>query len=281
MRVDRTFELAAETAVALRAAGAAAAELRRRYAAFTPIPDAPANLTTEADLAAQERILEHLRRDFPGDGICAEESSPAARAAPAPAGSRRFWVIDPLDGTRGFARRQGEFAVHVALVESGRPVLGVVVEPLAERVTWAIEGGGCWSAERGTAPWRCAVSASDAPEVLALSRSRDEASRRALLDALGARRAVATWSAGRKLALVARGEADLYLGDYLTLHDWDVCAGHLLVEEAGGRVTDIGGDPIVYDGSGASLRGKGLVASNGRVHAAALRALAAGRVAWR
>jgi 3'(2'), 5'-bisphosphate nucleotidase len=257
-------------------------EGRFRYAAFTPIPDAPADLTTEADLAAQERILEHLRRDFPGDGICAEESSPGARAAPAPAASRRFWVIDPLDGTRGFARHAGEFAVHVALVEGVRPVLGVVVEPLAERVTWAIEGGGCWSAEGGATPSRCAVSAvAGTPEVLALSRSRDEESRRALLAAFGARRALATWSAGRKLALVARGVADLYVGDYLTLHDWDVCAGHLLVEEAGGRVTDVRGEPIVYDGSGASLRGRGLLASNGRVHAAALRALAAGAVSWR
>jgi hypothetical protein len=83
-----------------------------------------------------------------------------------------------------------------------------------------------------------------------MSRSQGEEGERQLLGALGAERAIQTYSAGIKLAQVARGEADLYLGDYLTLRDWDVAAGHVLVTEAGGRVTSVDGDPVRYDGSG-------------------------------
>ncbi|HUP42636.1 MAG TPA: inositol monophosphatase family protein [Thermoanaerobaculia bacterium] len=273
-RYDRELEVTLET---IRRAGE---EILRRYASFERIEDAPADISTDADRASQELILERLQRAFPGDGLCAEEAS--ARFATEAAGAARFWVVDPIDGTRGFARKNGEFSVMIALVEDGRPVVGAVHEPAADRLTWAVAGAGCRVAHAGNAELRpCAVSAtSGRPRVLAMSRSQGEAGERRLLAALGAERAIQTYSAGIKLAQVARGEADLYLGDYLTLRDWDVAAGHVLVTEAGGRVTRVDGDPVAYDGSGKSLRGRGLVASNGGVHEAALEAIAAGRVTW-
>jgi 3'(2'), 5'-bisphosphate nucleotidase len=212
--------------------------------------------------------------------MCAEEAS--ARFATEASGAERFWVVDPIDGTRGFARKNGEFSVMIALVVAGEPVLGAVHEPALDRLTWAVAGEGCRTVTNGESePRPCAVSATAGrPRVLAMSRSQGDEGERRLLAALGAERAIRTYSAGIKLAQVARGEADLYLGDYLTLRDWDVAAGHVLVTGSGGRVTDVDGGPVVYDGSGGSLRGRGLVASNGGVHEAALEAIAAGRVSW-
>ncbi len=266
-----------ELDVTLETVRRAGAEILRRYASFERIEDAPAEISTEADRASQELILEALHRAFPGDGLCAEEAS--ERFETEAAGAARFWVVDPIDGTRGFARKNGEFSVMVALVVEGTPVVGAVHEPAVDRLTWAVAGEGCRVA--GSEAARCAVSATEgSPRVLAMSRSQGEEGERRLLEALGATRAIRTYSAGIKLAQVARSEADLYLGDYLTLRDWDVAAGHVLVEEAGGRVTNVDGEPIRYDGSGKSLRGRGIVASNGGVHRKALEAIAGGRVKW-
>lgn len=270
-----------ELELTLEAVRRAGEEILRRYASFERIEDAPADISTEADRASQELILDAIHREFPDDGLCAEEAS--ERFATEAGGAERFWVVDPIDGTRGFARKNGEFSVMVALVDGGEPVVGAVHEPAADRVTYAVAGEGCRvRAPFASEPRACAVSGTEgSPRVLAMSRSQGAEGERDLLEGLGAERAVQTYSAGIKLAQVARGEADLYLGDYLTLRDWDVAAGHVLVTEAGGRVTNVDGEPIRYDGSGASLRGRGLVASNGAVHPASLEAIAAGRVRWK
>jgi 3'-phosphoadenosine 5'-phosphosulfate (PAPS) 3'-phosphatase len=105
-----------------------------------------------------------------------------------------------------------------------------------------------------------------ADATIAMSRSRGGAGEKRLLGLLGAKLGVQTYSAGIKLAQVARGEADVYLGDYPAMHDWDLCAGAILVEEAGGRVTDWEGDPLVF-GSAPFKQRLGLVASNGVLHA--------------
>src|SRR4051794_23146395 len=144
----------------LDAARDAAAEAGRiilaAYADFEAIPDARADISTEADRQAQEAILGHLHRRFPGDALCAEEPTPTPAAA-APTGPR-LWVVDPIDGTRGFARKNGEFSVMVAFVEEGRIGLGVVLEPVPGRLTYAVRGGGCWRRDKGGEPVRCRVT---------------------------------------------------------------------------------------------------------------------------
>jgi 3'(2'), 5'-bisphosphate nucleotidase len=262
--------------LALRLALEAGVEALRLYDELPLVADAPADISTAADHAVQAILVDALLRERPGDGILAEEATLAA--LPSPRG-RRHWSIDPIDGSRGFARKNGEYAIQLALVEEGRPVVGVVFEPAPGRLTWAARGAGCWVRRDGGEPVAASVSATRGrPAVLAISRSRKPEQVAALLAGFGAQRAVATYSAGIKLAQVARGEADLYLGDYLGLHDWDVAPGHLLVEEAGGRVTDVDGGEVRYDGGGRSLRGRGVLASNGHVHAAAVAAFAAGGV---
>src|SRR5262249_57098865 len=108
-----------------------------------------------------------------------------------------------------------------------------------------------------------------AAATLTQSRSREPGKRSRLVEALNPAHVVETYSAGIKLALVARGEADLYLNTYDAFHDWDICAGDILVTEAGGRVSGLGGQELRYGLPGAEQR-HGLLASNGVLHAAAL-----------
>jgi 3'(2'), 5'-bisphosphate nucleotidase len=264
-----------ELHAALAAAGEAGRIILDAYADFRAIPDARADISTEADRQAQEAILGHLRRLFPQDALCAEEQT--ATLTQAPASGPRLWVVDPIDGTRGFARKNDEFSVMVAFVEDGELAVGVVLEPVPGRVTYAVRGGGCWQAAAwaaGGEPLACRVSSQPdlAAATLTQSRSREPRvpSRPAQLLKPAAVRE--TYSAGIKLALVARGEADLYVNTYPNFHDWDIAAGHLLVEEAGGKVTGLGGQPLRYGSPGAWQR-HGLLATNGLLHEAALRAL--------
>ena len=269
--------LRADLELAVELALQGGAEALRLYDELPLIADAPADISTAADHAVQAILVGALLRARPDDGILAEEATLAA--LPSPRG-RRHWTIDPIDGSRGFARKNGEYAIQLALVDAdGQVLVGVVYEPAVRRLTWAGRGLGCWARSGDGEPAPAAVSATRGrPKTLAISRSRKPDQVAALLAGFGAERALPTYSAGIKLAQVARGEADLYLGDYLGLHDWDVAPGHLLVTEAGGKVTDVDGGRIRYEGTGKSLRGRGLLASNRRVHRAAVAAFAGGAV---
>jgi 3'(2'), 5'-bisphosphate nucleotidase len=262
-----------ESAAALEAAEEASRVILDHYARFQVIPDAPASISTDADREAQDCILRYLRRQFPGDAFCAEETTEALREA-ATAGPR-LWVVDPIDGTRGFARKNGEFSAMIAFVEEGTVAVGVVHEPARARLTYAVRGGGCWRRDGGRAGADpCRVSAvKTLPEAtLTQSRSRTPERPSRYVQALSPAHVVETYSAGVKLALVARGEADVYLNTYDQFHDWDICAGHILVEEAGGQVTDLAGNVLVYGKPGAWQR-HGLLATNGPLHQAALAAM--------
>ena len=261
-----------ELATALDAARAASRYLLEEYARFQIIPDAPADITTDADRRSQEIILEAIRLAFPADALCAEEAT-ATLAVAAHTGGR-LWIVDPIDGTRGFARKNGEFSVMIGFVADGVIGAGVVYQPAASRLTYATHGGGCWRQDGDGDPCRCQVTAvRELHEcTLTQSRSRTPGKRSRWAEALAPARIVESYSAGIKLALVARGEADIYLNTYEAFHDWDICAGHILVSEAGGRVTGTGGQELCYGLPGAWQR-DGLLATNGALHEAALRAI--------
>jgi 3'(2'), 5'-bisphosphate nucleotidase len=265
-----------ELQAALAAARLAGGVILDAYAAFQAIPDARADISTEADRQAQEAILTHLRRQFPSDAFCAEEQTPSLVLGPG--AGERLWIVDPIDGTRGFAKKNGEFSVMIAFTKAGEIGVGVVLEPAKQRLTYAVRGGGCWRQDGDdTEPVRCMVSttAELTAAALAQSRPKDPAVPTRPARALRPARVIETYSAGVKLALVARGEADLYVNTYTAFHDWDICAGHVLVEEAGGRVTGLHGEALRYGAPGAWQR-QGLLASNGALHAAALERLGGG-----
>lgn len=260
-----------EMEVAMEAAELAGRYLIEEYERFQAIPNAAANITTHADRQAQEIILEHIRREFPNDAVCAEEETAAVESAPRT--GPRLWVVDPIDGTRGFAMKNGEFSVMIGFIENGTISLGVVGQPAAKRLTFAHRGGGCWRRDHGeTSPIRCQVTdVAELPQAtLTQSRSRQPEVRSPLVRALNPARVVESYSAGIKLALVARGEADIYLNTYDAFHDWDICAGHILVTEAGGQVTGIKGEELKYGLPGAWQK-DGLLATNGKLHADAVR----------
>jgi 3'(2'), 5'-bisphosphate nucleotidase len=259
-----------ELEAALAAAALAGQYLVEEYERFQAIPDAAASITTHADRQAQEIILQHLVRQFPQDAVCAEEETATVRHAVQT--GDRLWIVDPIDGTRGFAMKNGEFSVMIGFVDRGAIGVGVVGQPAVGRLTYAHCGGGCWRRDQGdAAPSQCHVTAVAKLQeaTLTQSRSRQPGGRSPLVQALNPGRVVESYSAGIKLALVARGAADVYLNTYDAFHDWDICAGHLLVTEAGGQVTGTKGEVLRYGLPGAWQK-HGLLATNGRLHAAAV-----------
>lgn len=267
----------AELRVALEAAARASRMIRREYETFVAIPDAPITITTEVDRFSQEIILQTIQEAFPNDRLCAEENTPTLKTSPRE--GRRIWIVDPIDGTRGFAMKNGEFSVMIGLAIDGEAVLGVVLEPAHQRLTYAAQGEGCWTSIGDASPVPCRVSTQKSLSDCTLIQSHYKPSSANLpLDLIQPARHLHTYSAGVKLAYVARGEADLYVNDYPNFHDWDICAGHFLVVEAGGKVSGLHGKEVRY-GLAGFTQDEGLLASNGHLHEEAenrLRSLAIG-----
>ena len=259
-----------EFEIALKAARSAGQYLMQAYERFQVIADAPADITTDADRQAQEIILQTIRQAFPGDSLCAEETTATLQGTAA--NGARLWIVDPIDGTRGFARKNGEFSVMIAFVENGVIGVGVVFQPAVARLTYAMRGQGCWRVDGSDpTPHRCQVTpiVDLSKSTLTQSRSRDPNKPSKWVEKIGPAKVVETYSAGIKLALVARGEADIYLNTYEAFHDWDIAAGDILVTEAGGRVTGTGGQVLHYGLAGAWQK-NGLLATNGGLHGATL-----------
>ena len=218
---------------------------------------ADASPVTEADERAEAVIVPALRALAPGVPVVAEEAV-AAGEVPDPAALRgAFWLVDPLDGTREFLARNGEFTVNVALIESGRPVLGAVLAPAlpegAELYTGVV-GAGAWLA-RGDEPARPIAVRAEPPAGLVLLGSRshgDEAAmQRFIAQRLAGRRIAGRRDAGSsiKLCLIAAGQADLYPRFGRTMA-WDIAAGHAVLAAAGGEVLALDGTPLRYGQAG-------------------------------
>jgi len=245
---------------------------------------------TEADHAADAAILEFLRERHPGDGFLTEESvDDMARRERA-----RVWIIDPIDGTNDFIEGGEDFAVHVALAERqpdgvARPVVSVVYEPATGLLFTAARGGRAhveeeirgaegerwWqgpnpTAERATfsRPRLVSVSSRAAVNELTAIVSKSHMTKRlkTVMETLPVREFNHRGGLGVKVMEVAAGRADFYLHtERHRSNEWDICAPHLILEEAGGRVTDLDGRPIVYNNENVKLPA-GVVASNGACH---------------
>jgi 3'(2'), 5'-bisphosphate nucleotidase len=161
-------------------------------------------------------------------------------------GWERYWLVDPLDGTREFVKRNGEFTVNIALIEHHAPVLGVVLVPVSGELYYGVAGDGAFleSAPGGLPrPIETRVAA----QVVRVAGSRSHGSERqaALLAHLGAHTLVPVGSS-LKFCMVARGDADLYLRLGPT-SEWDTAAAQCVVEQAGGAVVDLAGAPLRYN----------------------------------
>jgi 3'(2'), 5'-bisphosphate nucleotidase len=205
-----------------------------------------ASPVTEADERAEALIVARLAALTPDIPIVAEEGVAAGRV---PTLGERFWLVDPLDGTREFVKRNGEFTINVALVERGQPVLGVVHAPALLRLFGGVVGEGAFiEDENGRRAIRCRDVPPRGATVLA---SRSHGDPAALAAFLADRRVGEVKYAGSslKLCLLAAGEADLYPRFGRTM-EWDIAAGHAVLAAAGGSVVDLEGRPLVYGKAG-------------------------------
>jgi 3'(2'), 5'-bisphosphate nucleotidase len=159
----------------------------------------------------------------------------------------------------------------IALCVEGVPVVGVVQEPALGRITCAQLGGGCWKSDGEQV--RVTQTADLTRCTLTQSHTKPGRGPTIAVQRLQPAHIIETYSAGIKLAQVARGEADIYACEYDAMNDWDIAAGHILVTEAGGRVTTNDDRPLKFGGEDPLQIG-GLLSTNGVLHAAATRRLA-------
>jgi myo-inositol-1(or 4)-monophosphatase len=247
-----SYERELETALA--AAREAAAILREHYARETKSWEkSEDNPVTAADLASDRAIARRLREAFPKDALLSEETL----SDPVRLEHRRVWIVDPMDGTKEFIQRIPEFGVSIALCEAGEPVVGVIANPVQGSVIWATHRGGCFRDGRRVEVSRCADLA--AAVVIA---SRTEISRKQFDPYQGWFKEIRpVGSIAWKLACIACGEGDLNIS-VAPKNEWDVCAGDLLVREAGGAYLAFDGsrrrynqaDPLIGAGMAAGRR---------------------------
>ena len=197
---------------------------------------------TLADQCAEKVIFEGLRRMAPDIPVVGEE---AASAGDIPDVSNRFWLVDPIDGTKEFISRNGEFTVNIGLIDHGVPVLGLVLAPALDRLFVGARGLGAW-VEDGLG--RRAIAVRAVPEAgLTVVGSRRHGDAGAVEALLAGSRVAAHTTVGSslKLCLVAEGEADVYPRFGRTM-EWDIAAGHAVLRAAGGSVRTMTGAELGY-----------------------------------
>jgi len=211
---------------------------------------------TDADRASHNCIVAALEELTPDIPILSEESASvdwSERSQWA-----EYWLIDPLDGTKEFIKRNGEFTVNIALIQGHKAVLGVVYVPAKDCCYYGHQDAGAFEQQSTEAPKRIEVTATaESPVRVVGSRSHRGASLDAYLEALGDHVMVPMGSS-LKLCLVANGTADVYPRLGLT-SEWDTAAAQAVVEAAGGQVIQVNGEPLLYNAKADILNPEFLV----------------------
>lgn len=268
------FEKELETAVS--AAREAGTEILRHYAAGVVAEqkrgvDNFSEPVTIADRIASEMIVARLKSAFPGDGILSEEEHDAIDERTS---RSRVWMIDPIDGTQGFINKDGDFGVQIGLSIEGKAILGVVYLPSYDELYHASTGAGAFLSVNRGAPKRLSVSDETDLSVMTLAVSRNHLSPKMkhISDRFAIRNVIHRGSVGLKIGLIARQMADLYIHLSPRTKFWDSCAPQAIIEESGGRITDLFGAPLRYDLHDVQNH-NGIVASNGAAHDAVIASL--------
>ena len=223
---------------------------------------------TIADKEASRIIVDGLEAAFPDDAILSEEENDDLERRLA---ARRVWIIDPIDGTAGFVKKDGDFAVQIGLAEDGVPVAGVVFLPFHDSMSYAAKGSGSFLSIGGSEP--VTVSTSDHTDLtqmtLAMTRNHPTSRMGRIIEHFGFASVVKRGSVGLKTGMIATQECDIYIHPSPRTKLWDTCAPQIILEEAGGRLTDIFGGEMRYDK--AKLQNfNGILATNGAAHEAAV-----------
>ena len=221
---------------------------------------------TEADRRANALIVARLREAFPEDGIIAEESEHNTSVFQ----RRRIWYVDPLDGTKEFVAKNGEFSVMIGLAIDGRSQLGVVLQP-SDGALYAGQVGHGAFVEQNNTRTPLAVSTLQETSKLSLivSRSHRPKATTELMQRLGIEREVSSGSVGLKVGHIALRNADLYVHMSDKSSAWDTCGPEAILIAAGGRFTDLAGEPIAYGIPDVRTR-RGILACNSAAFSAVL-----------
>ncbi len=219
---------------------------------------------TIADKNSSQIIVKGLARTFPDDAILSEEEPDDTDRRMR---KRRVWMIDPLDGTKGFTEKADDFAVQIALTEDGDPVLGVVFQPIKDLMYYAVKNEGAFITRRGEQQEKLGVSSIADFDKMTLAVSRSHRGKRMtrLVEHFGFGAEYPHGSVGLKVGFLARKVADIYI--HLSPHTkfWDTAAPQIILEESGGRLTDIFGERIIYDIADVNNY-NGVFSTNGVAH---------------
>ena len=218
---------------------------------------------TEADRAASRLIVEGLTKAFPEDAVLSEEErdDPEYRLS-----RKRAWIIDPIDGTAGFVEKDGDFAVQIGLAEGGEPTVGVVFLPFHEVMYFATKGSGAFAVKNGQTSALKVSDISDFGKMkLAITRHHWSTKMNRVIKDFGFRENCRRGSVGLKMGLIAESLCDIYIHISPRTKLWDTCAPQIILEEAGGKVTDIFGSRMRYDVMDLQNH-NGIIASNGVSH---------------
>lgn len=219
---------------------------------------------TIADKTASRIIVEGISEAFPADAILSEEETDNAENRLL---GKRVWIIDPIDGTWGFIKKDGDFGVQIGLAENGEAILGVVFLPASNKLFFAAKGANAFLIENEQAPKPLRVSGKTNFTEMNLASSRNHRSPRMhrIIEDFGFKQEIQRGSVGLKVGLIAEQICDLYIHLSPRTKFWDTCAPQIILEEAGGRMTDLFGFPLRYDLPDVQNH-NGIVASNGAAH---------------
>ena len=225
---------------------------------------------TEADLAANKHILSKLKAELGEEyGYLSEETFDVKKAEPI--AKDWVWIIDPLDGTRDFIDKTGEYGMHIALAYKGRPVIGIVAIPEAGKVYFASKDNGTFVETKDGTVTPIQVSDRDRLEDLYLivSRSHRDDRFKQLIERLPFAGEKYMGGVGGKISTLLEQESDVYLSlsGKSAAKDWDFAAPEIILTEAGGKFTYVNGEPVYYN-QGDVKRWGCIVASNGKSHEA-------------
>lgn len=259
----KTLELTTEIDFASKVAREAATIVNTFYVGSSEVryksDDEP---VTEADRSANQHILARIQAMFPNDGILSEESKDDL----ARLNKSRVWIVDPLDGTKEFIARNGEFSIMIGLAIEGHPVLGVVMQPDPGLLYVGAVNHGAYMYEAGE---RIPLLVSDFQQVSKMVLVSSRSHRQQIVDKMRAALRITServsGSVGLKVGLISRRLADLYVHPSPGCKEWDICAPYALLEAAGGRMTDCWGNPLTFNKRDVRAH-NGLIVSNGQAH---------------
>ncbi|MCB0115475.1 MAG: 3'(2'),5'-bisphosphate nucleotidase CysQ [Caldilineaceae bacterium] len=259
----QNYDLQEELALALKVAREAGTIVNTFYVGSSEVeyksPDEP---VTEADRSANQHILARLQAVFPDDGYLSEESQDDLIRLE----KERVWIIDPLDGTKEFIARNGEFSIMIGLAIGGTPVMGVIHQPDGGLLYSGIVGQGAYLYEEDE---QIPLAVSDRHELRQMVLVSSRSHRKQIVDDIRRTLRITserrTGSVGLKVGQIARQLADIYIHPSPGCKEWDICAPEAVLRAAGGVMTDCWGNDLVYNKRDVRAH-NGVVASNGTLH---------------